>query len=85
MPIPQFHAEGQVGGDIVQVRICELAKQTINPKIKLGRRPPKLAALGTKFFKQADGVKLAAIFGVLTRRTKREHYTNGVKVALVGT
>jgi hypothetical protein len=36
VPVPQFNAERQVGGDVMQVRICQLPQQTINAEIELG-------------------------------------------------
>ena len=75
VPIPQVDTERQVRLDVMQVRIGKLPKQIINAEMKLGGRAPKLPALRTEFFKQAEGFKLATaiFFQLLTYENKKEN------------
>lgn len=52
----------QIGRDIVQVRIGQLAEQLVHAVIELRGRAPKLAAFGTQLLEQAERVELAFAF-----------------------
>lgn len=57
--VPQFHAERQSRGNVVQGGVRQFAKQSVDTVIEPGGATPKLATLGAKLLDKAEGVKLA--------------------------
>src|SRR5580704_17337600 len=52
--IPLLYTERQVGRDVRQVGISQLAKQAVNALVELRRCAPKVAALSPKPFESAE-------------------------------
>ena len=59
--VPHFDPKGQAGGDVVQVRVRQLAQKLVHAEIGIRRRAPEAFALLAELFEEAERVELAVI------------------------
>ncbi len=59
VPVPQLDAKGKVRGDVVEVGVRQLAKQSVHSEIEVGGRAPQMSAFLAELFEQPEGVELA--------------------------
>jgi hypothetical protein len=50
LSIPHLDVEGEVVGDVVQVGIGQLSKQSVNPEVRLRRSAPEAFAFAAQLF-----------------------------------
>jgi hypothetical protein len=72
VPIPHLDSEGQIGRDVVEVRIRQLPQKLVYPFVQGARIGPKLGGLRVELFEEVQSVELAVVW-VLVMRTYHEH------------